>query len=245
MGGVRGGPAWRWGGQRGVGGRCGRAAARWGSIGGVSGQRGVGGEVLGREGGVVGRGAGRRRWWFGERGADGHGKQREDPGLARSRPLVRAGGRGRVGESGGEIGTDGAASTCSGRTRVAGTRCPPAPASRPMSPRPAECGRERAAECGHETSRRGHEISAECGREILAECEREISAECEREISAECGPAAIIRRRRGSAQVRGSAARRAHVRCSPGSRGIRRGRSRRRSRGRGCSCRRRAGSTRG
>ena len=181
-----------------------------------------------------------------EAGAGGRGKQREDPGLARSRPLVPAATRARVGERVVVIGRDGAASTCSGRTRVAGTRCPPAPASQPISPRPADCGREIPAECGREIPAEcEREIPAECEREMSAECGREISAKCEREISAECGPAAIIRRRRGSAQVRGSAARRAHVRCSPGSRGIRRGRSRRRSRGRGCSCRRRAGSTRG
>ena len=70
-------------------------------------------------------------------GAGGHGKQREDPGLARSRPLVPPLRIHRLGESTTSIPTDGAASTCPGRTRVAGTRCPPAPVPRPMHPSPA------------------------------------------------------------------------------------------------------------
>ena len=72
--------------------------------------------------------AGRRRCWFGEREATdsgGHGKQREDPGLARRRPLAPPESRHSLGESNMKITTDGAASTCPGRTRVAGTRCPP------------------------------------------------------------------------------------------------------------------------
>ncbi len=70
-------------------------------------------------------------------GADQGGKQRRGPGLARRRPHVPPIARLRVGDIGLSFGTDGAASTCPGRARVAGTRNRSAPAPRPMSPRPA------------------------------------------------------------------------------------------------------------
>ncbi len=70
--------------------------------------------------------AGRRRCSPGA-GADERGKQREDPGLARRRPLGPPPSPPSVGESVAAISTDGAVSTCPGRTRVAGTRSPSAP----------------------------------------------------------------------------------------------------------------------
>jgi hypothetical protein len=70
-------------------------------------------------------------------GADWRGKQREDPGLARRRPTASRERRDRGGERDMSFRTGGAASTCPGRTRVAGTRCLSAPVPRPMKPRPA------------------------------------------------------------------------------------------------------------
>jgi hypothetical protein len=79
-----------------------------------------------------------------ERGADDvhpgsrgrrRGKQREDRGVARRRPLVPSASR-TVGEDRMSFGADGAASTCPGGIRVAATRSPSAP-PRPRSPRPA------------------------------------------------------------------------------------------------------------
>ena len=64
-------------------------------------------------------------------------EQREDPGLARSRPLVRPLPAHSLGESVATTATDGAASTCSGRTRVAGPhrRRPPLPGPCRLAPR--------------------------------------------------------------------------------------------------------------
>ena len=130
----------RWRVRRGVRARGGvwgadRRGSGVGARGGVWGVTGVG-EACER-GAVCGeRGAGRRRCSL--RGARGRRarEQREDPGLARRRPLVRWIGRDRVGESDLVFGTDGAASTCPGRTRVAGPHRPSAPSpAREVSPR--------------------------------------------------------------------------------------------------------------
>ena len=78
-------------------------------------------------------------------------EQREDPGLARRRPLVRAMWRDRVGESAVVIARDGAASTCPGRTRVAGPH-------RPSAPSPAQVSVPRVA---HSRPRRSHEPASQ------------------------------------------------------------------------------------
>ena len=65
-------------------------------------------------------------------------EQREDPGFARRRPLVPPLSPHRLGDRAMPISRDGAASTCPGRTRVAGPhrRRPPLPGPCSLAPRP-------------------------------------------------------------------------------------------------------------
>ncbi len=65
-------------------------------------------------------------------------EQREDPGFARRRPLVPPLSPPRLGDRAMPIARDGAASTCPGRTRVAGPhrRRPPLPGPCSLAPRP-------------------------------------------------------------------------------------------------------------